>query len=86
MVKDTIVFINIFPLGSVFADSLGMELLSQAGYKLVYLDLKKIYYPETYKTWGKENIEYELKSFLLDLFFFITTITISMGFALIFII
>ena len=61
MKKDTIVFINISPLGSVFADSLGMELFSQAGYKLVYLDLKKIYYPETYKSWGKENIEYDVK-------------------------
>jgi len=59
--KDTIVFINIFPLGSVFADSIGMESFKKAGYSLVYIDLAKIYYPETYKTWGEGNKKYDIK-------------------------
>ena len=60
MKKDTVIFINIFPLGSVFADSLGMDLFEQAGYKLVYIDLSKIYYPQSYKRWGEGNSNYNV--------------------------
>jgi len=65
--KDTVVFINIFPLGSVFADSLEMGLFSRSGYKLVYLDLTKIYYPVTASTYSDGNEKYvEQKDFFIN--------------------
>ena len=56
--KDTIVFLNIYPLGRVFADSLEMGLFMRSGYKLIYLDLTKIFYPETAKTYSDGNENY----------------------------
>lgn len=61
MKKDTIVFLNIYPLGKVFAESLGMDLFRQAGYHLVYLDMSKIFYPETYDKFGSTNKDYVVK-------------------------
>jgi len=61
MKKKFVVFLNAYPLGSVFAESLGMDLFRQAGYHLVYLDMSKIFYPETYDKFGTNNNAYVVK-------------------------
>lgn len=67
MQKDTIVFLNIYPLGKVFAESLGMRQFGQAGYNLIYLDLSKMYYPETYSMFNSQNKKYvEKKDFFIE--------------------
>lgn len=59
--KDTVVFLSVYPLGTIFGESLGFERFEQAGYKLVYLDLSKMYYPETYRDYNAGNSEYVVK-------------------------
>ena len=49
MKKDTIVFINRFPLGKLFEENIEFNRFEKAGYQLVYLDLSPYYYPETYE-------------------------------------
>lgn len=61
MKKDTVVFLNIFPLGKIFGESLGFELFKQNGYKLVYLDLSKMIFPETFNAFSAANKDYGVK-------------------------
>ncbi|MCK5614413.1 hypothetical protein KAR91_71765 [Candidatus Pacearchaeota archaeon] len=61
MKKKFVVFLNVYPLGRIFAESLGMDLFRQAGYHLVYLDMSKIFYPETYDKFGSTNKDYVVK-------------------------
>ncbi|KPJ66490.1 MAG: hypothetical protein AMJ43_08095 [Coxiella sp. DG_40] len=61
MKKDSIVFLNICPIGKVFAESLGMDLFEEAGYRLIFLDMSKIFYPDTYKKFGSTNKDYVVK-------------------------
>lgn len=58
MKKDTIVFINRFPLGKLFEENIEFNRFEKAGYQLVYLDLSPYYYPETYEKFGSANKEY----------------------------
>jgi len=61
MIKDTIAFLCVYPVGKVAMESFNTDLFEQAGYKLIYLDLSKIYYPQTYHKFRLENENYFIK-------------------------
>jgi len=56
--KDTIFFINKFPLSKVYAEALEFQRYSEAGYRLVYLDMTQLYFADTYTSYGSGNKEY----------------------------
>jgi len=58
MQKDTIVFLNDVKLTSLAKDMISMQKFSEAGYRIVYMDLSEYYFPKTYNVYSSDNINY----------------------------
>lgn len=56
--KDTIVFISWLPLTSVMADQIKIPAFQGAGYRVIYLNLAKYYFPKDYHKYCSSNKEY----------------------------
>lgn len=67
MVRKTIIFINKFPLSSVYAESIDFERYIKASYQLIYLDMSRIFFPDTYKHYASGNERYVFhKDFFIE--------------------
>lgn len=67
MERKTIVFVNKFPLSSVYAESIDFDKYTNASYRLIYLDMSRIFSPETCKQYGSGNKDYVIhKDFFLE--------------------
>lgn len=64
MDRKTIVFINKFPLSNVYAESIDFDRYTNASYRLVYLDMSKIFFPETHRLYGSTDYRIHEEFFL----------------------
>lgn len=65
--RDTVCFVNIYPLSKVYSDSLEFKRYSEAGYKLAYLDLSQMYFPNSRASYGTGR-----KDYVVNLDWFVT--------------
>lgn len=61
MQKDTVVFLNMYPLGKIFAKAIDMDRYAESGNSIKYLDMSKIYFPDTCEKYGAGSKEYVVK-------------------------